>query len=145
MTEPDPNLTAHLENEPPGHALDLACGEGRHSRWLADRGWRVTGVERETSFVQADIHAAVHADLEAHEFLIEPAAWDLIVCWLYWQPDLMPQIAAGIRPGGIAALAGKTSGRFATSLAAYRAAFPNWTELASGDNGSRVFFIARAT
>ena len=24
---------------PPGRALDLACGEGRNARWLADRGW----------------------------------------------------------------------------------------------------------
>lgn len=29
----------------PGAALDLACGEGRNSIWLAARGWRVTGVD----------------------------------------------------------------------------------------------------
>ena len=29
----------------PGRALDLACGEGRNSIWLAQRGWRVTGVD----------------------------------------------------------------------------------------------------
>ena len=28
-----------------GRALDLACGEGRNSIWLATRGWRVTGVD----------------------------------------------------------------------------------------------------
>ena len=30
---------------PPGRALDLACGEGRNARWLADRGWQVTAVD----------------------------------------------------------------------------------------------------
>ena len=30
---------------PPGRALDLACGEGRNSLWLAQRGWQVTGVD----------------------------------------------------------------------------------------------------
>lgn len=30
---------------PTGAALDLACGEGRNSLWLANRGWRVTGVD----------------------------------------------------------------------------------------------------
>ena len=29
----------------PGRALDLACGEGRNSIWLAARGWQVTGVD----------------------------------------------------------------------------------------------------
>ena len=71
---------------------------------------------------------------------IEPDSWDLIVCWLYWQPDLLPEIARGVREGGVVALAGKTSGRFATSLAQYREAFDGWTEIASGENESRAFF-----
>ena len=68
--------------------------------------------------------------------------WDLIVCWLYWQPDLLPEIARGVREGGIVALAGKTTGRFATSLAQYRGAFAEWAEIASGENQSTAFFIA---
>lgn len=30
---------------PHGRALDLACGEGRNSLWLATRGWQVTGID----------------------------------------------------------------------------------------------------
>lgn len=29
----------------PGRALDIACGEGRNSVWLARHGWRVTGID----------------------------------------------------------------------------------------------------
>ncbi len=71
MQEPARELTDAMQNVPPGRALDLACGSGRHSRWLAERGWQVTGIDRE------------QADLEAHEYRVEPGAWDLIVCWLY--------------------------------------------------------------
>ena len=42
-----PNVWVERETAPlsPGRAVDLACGEGRNSVWLAARGWRVTGVD----------------------------------------------------------------------------------------------------
>jgi SAM-dependent methyltransferase len=140
VTTPAPELVAALADAAPGRALDLACGAGRHARWLLDRGWEVTAVDVEIG----DIPGAkcVRADLERHEYSIEPDMWDTIVCWLYWQADLLPEIARGVREGGIVALAGKTSGRFATSLARYREAFHEWVEIASGEDEVRTYFIA---
>jgi len=123
-----------------GRALDLACGAGRNALWLAARGWDVTGVDIGPPVAGITF---VHADLEAHEYRVEPDAWDLILCWLYWQANLLPEIAAGVREGGVVMLAGKTSGRFATSLASYRAAFPGWQELDAGEDQGRVWFVAR--
>src|SRR3954465_14395454 len=34
-----------LAERPPGDAVDLAAGEGRHALWLAGRGWRATAVD----------------------------------------------------------------------------------------------------
>jgi SAM-dependent methyltransferase len=136
----DQALTAALAALPPGKALDLAAGSGRHALWLTERGWNVTAVDIVVEQVPGVPY--IRADLQYHEYRIAPGAWDLIVCWLYWQPDLLPEIARGVRTGGIAALAGKTSGRFATSLAQYREAFNGWKEIASGQNESRAFFIA---
>jgi SAM-dependent methyltransferase len=148
MSHPDPapELTGVLESLHAGRALDLACGAGRHARWLAAHGWDVTAVDLSIEPVETEPAEGVHwvrADLERHEFPIEPRAWDLIVCWLYWQADLLPDIARGVAPGGIAALAGKTTGRFTTSLAQYRAALAGWHELASGEDALRAFLIAR--
>lgn len=136
----DETLTAALAAVPPGKALDLAAGSGRHALWLAERGWNVTAVDIVVEQVPGVQY--IRADLGYHEYKIAPGSWDLIVCWLYWQPDLLAEIARGLRDGGVVALAGKTTGRFATSLAQFREAFKGWTEIASGQNESRAFFIA---
>jgi SAM-dependent methyltransferase len=43
--EPNQFLVAEVDALTPGRALDLACGEGRNSLWLASKGWEVVGVD----------------------------------------------------------------------------------------------------
>ncbi|MGI8701961.1 MAG: class I SAM-dependent methyltransferase [Nocardioidaceae bacterium] len=43
--EPNRFVREQCERLPVGEALDLACGEGRNAVWLAQLGWRVTGVD----------------------------------------------------------------------------------------------------
>ncbi len=140
MPDADSVLASALSGLRSGKALDLAAGSGRHSLWLLERGWDVTAVDIQIEEIPG-VHC-IRADIEKQEYRIAPDSWDLIVCWLYWQPDLLPDITRGVRKGGIVAIAGKTSGRFATSLKQFREAFNGWTEIASGQNESRAFFIA---
>jgi SAM-dependent methyltransferase len=140
MQTPAQELLSALSDAPPGRALDLACGSGRHARWLVEKGWDVTAVD----LAMPDVPGArcIQADLERHEYRIEPGEWDLIVCWLYWQQDLMPEIAGGLRSCGIAALAGKTSGRFATSVERYLESLFGLYELVSGSDANKCFLVA---
>jgi SAM-dependent methyltransferase len=110
---------------PAGPALDLACGSGRNSLFLAERGRRVTAVDwsepalrilearaqgkkipvrRIQNFAQSGpIKRAgidvLHADLE--KIHLPEHSYDLIVCIRYLQRPLFPQISRALRPGGL--------------------------------------------
>lgn len=42
---PNGVLVAEVADLPPGHALDVGCGEGADAMWLAQHGWQVTAVD----------------------------------------------------------------------------------------------------
>lgn len=83
--------------------LDLACGSGRHLRWLADRGARVTGIDRDATAVeplraQAEI---IVADIETGPWPIDGREFDAVIVTNYlWRP-LLPLIVASVAPGGL--------------------------------------------
>jgi SAM-dependent methyltransferase len=93
---------AHLI-APGGTVLDLACGSGRHLLWLADRGHRVTGVDRDAAAVaplaaRAEI---VLADIEAGPWPLEGRRFDAVVVTNYLWRALLPRIVAALAPGGV--------------------------------------------
>jgi len=86
-----PPIVAGLEV---GSALDLACGEGRNSIWLAGAGWGVTGVD--FSGVAIDKAKTLAGDIavdwqEADITTYEPRrTFDLvIVVYVHLGPDAM--------------------------------------------------------
>ncbi len=108
--EDDPSdlLETELAGLAPGRALDLGCGAGRASIWLASRGWRVTGVD--FSDAALDLARAsgaevdwVLADLNAYE--PERGAFDLVLVLYVHLPiverqALLARAAAALAPGG---------------------------------------------
>src|SRR3989442_3912775 len=46
-------LTQHRHFLTPGHALDLACGHGRHTLYLAQEGFRVEAWDRDAAALEA--------------------------------------------------------------------------------------------
>jgi SAM-dependent methyltransferase len=92
--------------------LDLCCGQGRHARALAGRGYRVTGVDGNAAALAAarrvseDTIAYLQHDMRRLAEL--PGTFDAIIC--LWQSfgffdaagnaDILRQASRKLRPGG---------------------------------------------
>ena len=80
---------------PPGaRVLDVACGPGRHVRWFAQQGCRVTGVDRDAGAVQAlaGIAEVVVADIENGPWPFAGRQFDAVLVINYLWRDLLPTL-----------------------------------------------------
>jgi SAM-dependent methyltransferase len=88
----------------PGCAvLDLACGHGRHMRWLAARGFALTGIDRSREALStAQTFGQVReADVEAGPWPLTGQQFGAVVVTNYlWRP-LWPKIMDSLSPGGV--------------------------------------------
>jgi len=94
---------AHLV-VPGGCVLDLACGRGRHARYLAARGCRVIAADIDVSALAGRSEAGitpVQRDLEDGSWPWEPGSLDAIVAVNYLHRPHFPHIAASLRAGGV--------------------------------------------
>jgi SAM-dependent methyltransferase len=99
-----------LADLPPGDAVDLAAGEGRHALWLAERGWRVTavdfsavGLERGREQAGGDRVTWVQSDVL--EWTAPEASTDLVLVAYLHLPEpettaLLRRAVGWLRPGG---------------------------------------------
>ena len=87
---------------PGGRVLDLACGSGRHVRWLAAQGFRVIAVDRDAAALQplrtlAEVRVA---DLEGNPWPLPRERFDAVVVTNYlWRP-LWPALRAALADDG---------------------------------------------
>lgn len=98
---------------PPGaRVLDVACGAGRHSLWLAARGATVVAIDRdEAALALLQQHAnsgglggsvrTLCADIENAPWPLAGERFDALIITNYlWRP-LWPQLMASLHPGGL--------------------------------------------
>jgi SAM-dependent methyltransferase len=88
---------------PSGLVLDVACGSGRHVRWLAAQGFRVTGIDRDATALEplATLARTVVADIEGGAWPLPGETFDAVVVTNYlWRP-LWPVLLASLSEGGV--------------------------------------------
>lgn len=106
--QPASLLVENLELLPGGKALDLACGKGRNSLYLAEQGWEVEAVdisqdalgELEARAKEAGLRISAYpCDLTRER--PQGGEYHLIVVFKYLQRDLMSWIKEALAPGGV--------------------------------------------
>jgi tellurite methyltransferase len=104
---PSALLTEWLDDRSPGKALDLACGTGRNSLYLAEKGYDVTAIdispraiamaERISREKGLEINWII-ADLDNHAI---QGQYDLIVIsFFYVHKNMVPPIIDALNRGG---------------------------------------------
>jgi len=96
-----------LTLSPGRKALDIACGEGRNSIFLARKGFTVTGLDiSEEGLVKGEewakcegLKVAFHCvDLESFELM---ERYDLIINFNFLLRDLIPKMIEALNPAGM--------------------------------------------
>lgn len=106
MIPPSPWVVRHVQSIPArGKVLDLACGSGRHARFLAGLGYPVLAVDRDARALAgvSTIKGIMtrQLDLEGEEWPLAGQVFDGIVVTNYlWRPRL-PDVLALLAPGGV--------------------------------------------
>ena len=89
-----------------GSVLDLACGRGRHTRFLLEQGYKVTAIDRDVSQLsiaqETDNLKIIEHDLEGSaRWPFVAKAFDGIVAVNYLSRPLFPKIIDGLAHNGI--------------------------------------------
>jgi len=120
--EPNPHLVEEAADLPPGEALDIGAGEGADAIWLAERGWRVTGVDISAIAIERASGQATRAGVDIaariswlqHDLLAwepPPDRFDLVSSQYLHLPSaprqlLFDHLAAAVAPGGTLLIVG---------------------------------------
>ena len=96
---------------PPGRAVDLGAGEGRHALWLTERGWEVTAVDFSAAGLARGRRLAEERGLDVRWEVADVTAWqpaepvDLILVAYLQLPEqvldgILRRAATWLVPGG---------------------------------------------
>lgn len=105
-------IARHLPNPPYETVLDLCCGQGRHTRLLADRGYRITGVDLNSAALDRarsqSSGPATYREMDMRHVMELPGSFDAVIN--LWQSfgyfdevtnaGILEQVSRKLNPNG---------------------------------------------
>jgi len=101
--EPIKLIMNHALLAPGKQALDIACGMGRHSKYLASLGFKTDALDVSSVAIEAlqnlpKIHAK---EVDFDTYTLPRDTYDLIVCTYFLERRLFPQMIEALKPNGL--------------------------------------------
>jgi len=91
-----------------GLSLDIACGYGRNTLFLARQGLSAVGVDRSWKALKAGREVALRENLpiayvqaDLTSFALPANTFSVVICFKYRDRHLYPTIRTALRPGGL--------------------------------------------
>lgn len=86
-----------------GQALDIACGMGRHSKYLASKGFKVDSLDISSVAIEQlqNIPNINAKEVDFDTYTLPKEKYDLIVCTYFLERRLFPQMIDALKPNGI--------------------------------------------
>ncbi|MFN8228963.1 MAG: class I SAM-dependent methyltransferase [Mycobacterium sp.] len=134
-----------------GRGLELGCGQGAFSVWLAQRGITMHGLDVSPVAVRrardlAQDHGVAdrcHFDVvDLDDGLPAGGPANVVVCHRFWEPRLAEEITARLAPGGLLAICALSTGRYGVSSGELLATFPGMTVIGSGEGDGTAWLLA---
>lgn len=124
----------------PGRTVDIGCGEGADTLWLAEHGWRATGIDVSSVAIRrARVEAAArglsanfHVAEAARFAALHPACYDLVTaCFIHFKEDETLRY-------GVLRAAAKLVAPSGYLLIISHASFPPWAQAHQHADGSHA-------
>ncbi|NLE79096.1 MAG: NAD(P)/FAD-dependent oxidoreductase [Rhodococcus sp.] len=126
----NPQLEAETASLPPGRALDVGCGEGADTVWLARRGWSVTAMDFAVAALEKTAAHAAEAGVvdrvttvaaDVRTWQPGEQRWDLVSSQFVHLPDggmvdVTRRLGSAVAPGGTLLVVGHHPDDMATGL-----------------------------
>lgn len=102
-TEPIALIKEYVKLSPGKQALDIACGMGRHSKYLVSKGFTVDALDISSTAIDSlqDLEHITAKEVDFDTYTLEENKYDLIVCTYFLDRTLFPQIEKALKDGGI--------------------------------------------
>lgn len=114
-TGPNREVAAIVGDWPPGRAVDLGAGEGRHALWLAERGWQVSAVDFSSVGIERGREEGRHRGVDVDWVVADVTSWEppagttfdlVLVAYLHVPEDVFSRLGQWLSPGGALVVVG---------------------------------------